>query len=140
MMYNIDHHLVDVEPEKFLRSGDCRTRGGHKYYQQITTSEAYRNSFFPRTVITDSNQDNSPINGFKDSYLGRLLCQFTCCSLAAPSTFRQDPGSYTEEEEEGTKKSFGHRNFSSPAAGIEPMTSLQKNETVICTKGELFVF
>ena len=50
-MHKIDHHLVDVEKEKYLRSGDSRTRGGHEFYQQRTTDEAYRNFFFSRTVI-----------------------------------------------------------------------------------------
>ena len=50
-MYKIDHHLVDMEKEKYLCSGDSRTRGGHMFYQERPTSEAYRNSFFPRTVI-----------------------------------------------------------------------------------------
>ena len=50
MLYKIDHQLVDVEKENYLQSGDSRTRGGHKFYQERTTSEVYRNSFFPRTV------------------------------------------------------------------------------------------
>ena len=50
MMYKIDHHLVDVEKEKYLCSGNSRTRGCHKFYQKRTTSEAYRNTFlYPAT-------------------------------------------------------------------------------------------
>ena len=51
MLYKIDQQLVDVKKETYLQSGDSRTRGGHKFYQERTTSEVYRNSFFPRTVI-----------------------------------------------------------------------------------------
>lgn len=51
MLYKIDHQLVDVKKEQFLRSGDSRTRGGHKFYQERITSEVFRNSFFPRTVV-----------------------------------------------------------------------------------------
>ena len=50
MLYRIDHQLVDVKKETYLQSGDSRTRGSHKFYQERITSEVYRNSFFPRTV------------------------------------------------------------------------------------------
>ena len=50
MLYKTDHQLVDMK-ENYLQSSDSRTRKGHKFYQERTTSEVYRNSFFPRTVI-----------------------------------------------------------------------------------------
>ena len=51
MLYNILQQLVDVKKETYLQSGDSRTLGGHKFYQERTTCEVYRSSFFPRTVI-----------------------------------------------------------------------------------------
>ena len=50
MLYRIDHQLVDVKKETYLQSGDSKTRGSHKFYQERITSEVYGNSFFPRTV------------------------------------------------------------------------------------------
>ena len=35
----IDHQLVDVKKENNLQSGDSRPLGGHKFYQERTTSE-----------------------------------------------------------------------------------------------------
>ena len=44
----LDQRLVDVKKETYLQSGDSRTLGGHRFYQERTTSEVYRNSFFPQ--------------------------------------------------------------------------------------------
>lgn len=50
MLYRIENDLIDINRTDFLRSGDSRTRGGHKFYQQRITCDIYRNSFFPRTI------------------------------------------------------------------------------------------
>ena len=116
MMYKTDHHLADVEKEKYLQTGDSRTRGGYKFYQKRATSEAYRNSLFfpqdshrleqqqnfwkssarvclPNPPATDTNFLTKLYIVLKsfffivNSHLERLLCQLTCCSFAEPTTF-----------------------------------------------------
>ena len=56
MLFRIDRNLVDVEKDEFLKSGDSRTRGGHKFYHERIASAVYRNSFFPRTVESTNIQ------------------------------------------------------------------------------------
>ena len=52
MMFKIVHGLVDIPPEKYFTSASTRTRSEHqqKFRQIQTSSEYYKNSFFPRTV------------------------------------------------------------------------------------------
>lgn len=51
MLYRIQNELIDINKSTYLKGGDSRTRGGHKFYQQRVTSDVYRNSFFPRTIM-----------------------------------------------------------------------------------------
>ena len=76
IMYKIGHHRVDVEKEKYLQSGDSRTRGGHKFYEKRTTREAYRNSFFPRTVIHCLEQVT--IHSHSNRILGSIPRESAC--------------------------------------------------------------
>ena len=55
MLYRIQHGLVDIPYQKYLRSSDSRTRGQHRFYQERIQDDIYNNSFFPRTV-RDWNQ------------------------------------------------------------------------------------
>ncbi|CAG2226442.1 unnamed protein product [Mytilus edulis] len=48
---SIGNELIDINKSTYLKGGDSRTRGGHKFYQQRVTSDVYRNSFFPRTIM-----------------------------------------------------------------------------------------
>ena len=78
MLYKIDQQLVDVKKEPYLQSGDSRTNGGHKFYQERTTSEVYRNSFFPRTAI-DWNKLPHKVTAaeFLDEFRGSLHARRT---------------------------------------------------------------
>ncbi|XP_052818036.1 uncharacterized protein LOC128244061 [Mya arenaria] len=49
MMYKIRNNLVDINADRYLQSGDARTRGQHRLFQRIT-DQVLANSFFPRTV------------------------------------------------------------------------------------------
>lgn len=51
MLYKIQHNLVDINRNLYIRSNDSRTRGPHKLFQERTTNTIYRNSFFLRTVV-----------------------------------------------------------------------------------------
>ena len=52
MMHPIVHHLVDIPVEPYLTPSTSVTRGHDSYFFQIRTSNtAYKQSFFPRTVI-----------------------------------------------------------------------------------------
>ena len=79
MLNRIDHQLVDVKKENYLQSGGSRTRGGHKFYQERTSSEVYRNSFFPRTVI-DWNKLPHSVTA------ATSLEEFRECLCASPTT------------------------------------------------------
>ena len=46
MMYN----LVDINADKFLQTGDARTRGQHRLFQERIKEQILSNSFFSRTV------------------------------------------------------------------------------------------
>ena len=55
MMYKIQHQLVDIDRDLYIKPSDTRTRGQHRLYQERTNNETFRNSFFQRTV-RDWNQ------------------------------------------------------------------------------------
>ena len=72
LFYKIVHHLVTVPTDDILTKADSRLRAHHKYKLQTirTNSDAYKFSFFPRTLIEWNNlpQDitKAPsINSFK---------------------------------------------------------------------------
>ena len=50
MLYNIHHHIVDIDPNLYLHKNDSRTRGKDRFFQERSSNEIYRNSFFQRTV------------------------------------------------------------------------------------------
>jgi hypothetical protein len=50
MMYKIQHQLVDIDWDLYLRPGDSKTRGQHRFFQERSNYDTIRNSFFQRTV------------------------------------------------------------------------------------------
>ena len=50
MLYKIQHNLIDINRDLYIRHNDSRTRGQHRLFQERTNNETYRNSFFQRTV------------------------------------------------------------------------------------------
>ena len=50
MLYKIQHNLIDINKDLYIRHNDSRTRGQHRLFQERTNNETYRNSFFQRTV------------------------------------------------------------------------------------------
>ena len=59
--YKIVHGLIDIPPDDYLIQGNSRTRAAHKFkYQRYSTStESYKNSFFPRTIPATLEQTTS---------------------------------------------------------------------------------
>ena len=49
MLYKVNHQLVDLDPKKFYKPGDSRTRG-NRLYQERLDHPSHFNSFFPRTL------------------------------------------------------------------------------------------
>ena len=49
MLFKIQHGIIDISPE-FIQPNDHRTRGSQRLRQLQATNEAYRNSFYPRTI------------------------------------------------------------------------------------------
>ena len=45
MMYKIQHQLVDIDRDLYLRPGDSRTRGQHRFFQERSNYDTLRNSF-----------------------------------------------------------------------------------------------
>ena len=75
MMFKIVHGLVEV-PHPHLVAGDRRTRGTNKFQEIAESQEAYRQSFYPRTVrqwnkLPPDITAASSIEGFK-AMLDRL--------------------------------------------------------------------
>jgi hypothetical protein len=50
MLYKIQHNLIDINRDSYIRHNDSRTRGQHRLFQERTNNETYRNSFFQRTI------------------------------------------------------------------------------------------
>jgi hypothetical protein len=50
MLCRIRYNLIDINMDLYIRHSDSRTRGQHRLFQERTSSEIYRNSFFQRTV------------------------------------------------------------------------------------------
>ena len=55
MLYKIKNGLIDIDNHQYIQSNDSRTRGKDRLYQERTSSEAFGNSFFSKT-IRDWNQ------------------------------------------------------------------------------------
>jgi len=45
MMYKIQHQLLDIDRDLYLRPGDSRTRGQHWFFQERSNYDTLRNSF-----------------------------------------------------------------------------------------------
>jgi hypothetical protein len=64
LMYQINHGLVAIPTDDLLIPADSRTRASncYKYKQLVAKTEAYRNSFFPRTITEWNRLDNNIVN------------------------------------------------------------------------------
>ena len=49
MLFKIQHGIIDISPD-FIQPNDHRTRGSQRLRQLQATNEAYRNSFYLRTI------------------------------------------------------------------------------------------
>ena len=72
MLYHILNTIVDIEPSKFLRISDSRTRGAKSLYipQEYTKHPVLHAHFFPRTTrewnsLPTSYTDSPSLEGFK---------------------------------------------------------------------------
>jgi hypothetical protein len=45
MMNKIQHQLVDIDRDFYLRPGDSRTRGQHRFFQERSNYDTLRNTF-----------------------------------------------------------------------------------------------
>ena len=77
MLYKIDQHLVDVKEETYLQSGDSRTRGGHKFYQERTTSEQVRYTGTPFSPDCH-RMEQAPTKSQCSRIPGRILQEPAC--------------------------------------------------------------
>ena len=50
MLYKIKNGLIDIDSHQYIQSNDSRTRGKDRFYQERMSSEAFGNSFFPKTI------------------------------------------------------------------------------------------
>jgi hypothetical protein len=72
MLYKIKNGLIDIDSHQYIQANDSRTRDKDRLYQERTSSEAFGNSFFPKTV-RDWNQlpaNTTPANtveGFRSA-------------------------------------------------------------------------
>ena len=69
MMFKITHGLVEV-PHQHLVAGDSRTRGANKFREIPASKDAYRQSFYPRTIrqwnkLPPDITSTSSLEGFK---------------------------------------------------------------------------
>jgi hypothetical protein len=75
-LYKITNGLIDIDSHQYIQANDSRTRGKDRLYQERTSSEAFGNSFFPKT-IRDWNQlpaNTTPTNtveGFRSALKAR---------------------------------------------------------------------
>ena len=57
----IQHQLVDIDQDLYLRSGNSRTRGQHRFFQERSNYDTLRNSFFQRTVREWNHLPNTTV-------------------------------------------------------------------------------
>jgi hypothetical protein len=55
MLFKIQHDLIDIDRQQYLIPNDNWTRGKNRFYQEISNTDTYGQSFFPKT-IRDWNQ------------------------------------------------------------------------------------
>jgi hypothetical protein len=60
MMYKIQHQLVDIDRDLYLRPGDSRTRGQHMFFQERSNYDTLRNSF-QRTAGEWNHLPDTPV-------------------------------------------------------------------------------
>jgi hypothetical protein len=76
MLYKIKNGLIDIDSHQYIQSNDSRTRGKDRLYQKRMSSEAFGNSFFPKT-IRDWNQlpanttSANTVEGFRSALKAR---------------------------------------------------------------------
>jgi hypothetical protein len=56
MLCKIQHNLIDINRDLYIRNSNSRTRGQHRLFLERTSNETYRNSFFQRTETGTSYQ------------------------------------------------------------------------------------
>ena len=79
MLYKIHHHLVGINHNLYLHINDSRTRGKDSLFQEKTSNEIYRNSFFQRTVKDWNSLPSAVISavtieGFKANLVDLSSC------------------------------------------------------------------
>jgi hypothetical protein len=50
ILYKIKNGLIDIDSHQYIQANDSRTRGTDRLYQERTSSEAFGNAFFPKTI------------------------------------------------------------------------------------------
>ena len=55
MMYKIQHQLLDMDRDLYLRPGDRRTRGQHRFFQKRSNYDTLRSSFQRTTSVNSFN-------------------------------------------------------------------------------------
>ena len=86
MMYKIRNNRVDINAAKFLQSGDARTRGQDRLFQERIKDQILSNSWWSN--LTRSSSDMSTVYSFNFLTL-RLLC----------TTTTKNPAQYMEAED-----------------------------------------
>jgi hypothetical protein len=49
MLHTMKNWLIDIDIHQYIQSNDSSARGKYRLYQERTSSEAFGNSFFPKT-------------------------------------------------------------------------------------------
>ena len=83
MMYKIQHQLVDIDRDLYLRSGDSRTRGQRGFFQERSKYDTFRNSF-QRTArewihLPDTTVGASSIEEFRVNLVNSFNCVIVKC-------------------------------------------------------------
>ena len=102
MMYKIQHQLLDIDRDLYLIPGDSRTRGQHRFFQERSNYDTFRNSF-QRTApwrssgLTSNNRLATPtsVNSFNCVIvkclvvhsLGDISC--VCLACLVPQNLKQ---------------------------------------------------
>jgi hypothetical protein len=76
LLYKIKNGLIDIDSHRYIQANDSRTRGKDRLYQERTSSEAFGNSFFPKT-IRDWNQDLQNKNKNSDK-VNNIVIGYKC--------------------------------------------------------------
>jgi hypothetical protein len=76
MLYKFKNGLIDIDRHKYIQSNDSRTRGKDRLYQERTSSEAFGNSFFPKTIrdwkqLPANTTPANTVEGFRSALKAR---------------------------------------------------------------------